>query len=44
MHAAGSCAYGSMALDFNDGYVAAAGSSFYNDGAGCGGCYKVCII
>ncbi|KAJ4717305.1 Expansin-like [Melia azedarach] len=35
----GACAYGSMALGFNHGYLAAA--SFYADGALCGGCYRM---
>ncbi|KAJ4715884.1 Expansin-like [Melia azedarach] len=37
----GACAYGSLALDFNHGYVAAAASAIYTDGALCGGCYRM---
>ncbi|KAJ4715882.1 Expansin-like protein [Melia azedarach] len=40
MHAAGG-AYGSMALDFNNGYLAAASSTIYGDGVACGGCYRM---
>lgn len=37
----GACGYGSMAIGFNDGRIAAAAPSIYKDGAGCGACFQI---
>ncbi|KAL2932352.1 Expansin-like A2 [Bienertia sinuspersici] len=35
-YGAGACGYGSLALNFNEGFRAARVSSCFKDGAGCG--------
>ncbi|XP_030485441.1 expansin-like A1 isoform X2 [Cannabis sativa] len=37
----GACGYGSLALGFSNGNVAAAVPSIYKDGAGCGACFQM---
>ncbi|KAL9238459.1 hypothetical protein vseg_012876 [Gypsophila vaccaria] len=37
----GACGYGSLALKFSGGHVAAGVPSLYKNGAGCGACYQI---
>uniref|UniRef100_A0A0A0K0R8 Expansin-like EG45 domain-containing protein n=2 Tax=Cucumis sativus TaxID=3659 RepID=A0A0A0K0R8_CUCSA len=37
----GACGYGNLALQFSNGFFAAAVPSLYKQGAGCGACYQV---
>lgn len=39
----GACGYGNVALQFSNGFFAAAVPSLYRQGAGCGACYQVFI-
>ncbi|KAL2903761.1 Expansin-like A1, partial [Bienertia sinuspersici] len=38
---AGACGYGSLALNFNGGFLAARVSSCFKDGAGYGACFQI---
>ncbi|KAH6768667.1 expansin-like A1 [Perilla frutescens var. frutescens] len=37
----GACGYGSLAIGFNDGRIAAAAPSIFKDGAACGACFQI---
>lgn len=37
----GACGYGSLAMGFSDGHVAAGVASLYRAGVGCGGCFQI---
>ncbi|XP_010690269.2 expansin-like A2 [Beta vulgaris subsp. vulgaris] len=37
----GACGYGSLALNFSGGFIAAGVSSLYKNGAGCGACFQI---
>nr|GMD56652.1 expansin-like A2 [Ipomoea batatas] len=41
LQSAGACGYGSLAVSFNGGHIAAAGVKIYKDGARCGACYQI---